>query len=65
MNEIFDNFYNYESEKKYIITKPHDPEAITNILSKYDFSRDRINSGIEKLDAIQEQKKQTGLTEYF
>ena len=64
-NEIFAHFYNYESEKKDIITKPHDPEAITNILSKYDFSRDRINSGIEKLDAIQEQKKQTGLTEYF
>ena len=64
-NIIFAQFYNYESEKPTIEFNGHSPEKIREILQKHDFSIERINSGIEKLDKVEEKKKQRGLGDFF
>ena len=42
-----------------------DEGKIKEILSSHDFSENRIDSGINKIKAIEESKKQKGLGEYF
>lgn len=64
-NAIFAHFYRYESEKKEINFKRFNEEEIKKILLKYDFSEDRINSGIKKLKEFEEAKKQKALGEFF
>jgi len=64
-HEIFAHFHRYESEPKEIKFKKFNPEKIKEILLKHDFSIDRINSGIEKLEKLEQKKKQKGLSEFF
>jgi len=64
-NIIFAQFYNYKSDKKEIVFKGHNSQKIREILLDHDFSIERINSGIEKLDKLEESKKQKGLGDFF
>jgi flap endonuclease-1 len=64
-HEIFAHFHKYESEPAEINFKEFNPEKIKEILQKHDFSIDRINSGIQKLQKLKDKKKQKGLGEFF
>ena len=64
-NEIFEAFYKYEHDSSEIVFKPFNKEKILEILEKREFSTERIKSGIEKLQSIEEEKKQKGLGEFF
>ena len=65
-HEIFKAFHEYESNyDEEIIFKPLDENKVKEILLKYDFSENRINSGLSKLKEIKESKKQKGLSDFF
>lgn len=64
-NQIFAHFYKYDSKKQEIEFTAHDPDKIREVLTRKDFSIDRVNSGIEKLEKFNENKKQKGLSEFF
>jgi flap endonuclease-1 len=64
--EILKIFKEYESEIKEMPEFPQlDQEKIKEILIRYEFSENRIESALEKLQKITEQKKQKGLSEFF
>ncbi len=64
--EIFEEFkrYNDKKREKLEFKKPN-KEKIKEILLKHDFSENRILSGLLRLDAAEEEKKQKGLNEFF
>jgi flap endonuclease-1 len=64
-NDIFSLFYRYESNNPNIVFKKFNSDKIKEILSSRDFSIERIESGIEKIKALEEQKKQKGLTDFL
>jgi flap endonuclease-1 len=64
--EIFKQFKTYKSgyaEK--IEFKSPNKEKLKQILVSHDFSEDRINSALEKLEKLEESKKQKGLNDFF
>lgn len=63
--EIFKQFHEYESTEEEIETNTLNEEGLKEFLLKYEFSQNRIDSGIEKIKAAKEQQKQKGLTDYF
>jgi flap endonuclease-1 len=64
-SEIFKQFHEYQNSTENIEFKKMDEGKIKEILSSHDFSENRIDSGINKIKAIEESKKQKGLGEYF
>ena len=63
---IFKQFHEYESSyDEEIKFKPVDEQKVKELLLKHDFSENRINSGLNKLKAIKEAKKQKGLSDFF
>ena len=64
--EIFKQFHKYESSRKEEIKfgKPN-AEQIKKILLEREFSENRIDSGLQKLNKLEESKKQKGLSEFF
>jgi len=64
--EIYEQFHKYEVDKEVKIEfKKPDYEKIKKILLDYDFSENRVDSGINKLKQIEETKKQRGLSEFI
>jgi len=64
--EVFKQFHEYKSSyTENIQPKPINEKKIKQILLAHDFSEKRINSGIQKLKAITESKKQRGLNDFF
>jgi len=64
--QIFKQFHEYKSEYVGEIEfKKPDKEKIRQILMRHDFSEVRINSALQKLDHIEELKKQKGLNDFF
>jgi len=64
--EIFKQFHEYKSEYiKNIEFKEVDESKVKEILLKHDFSEARIDSGLQKLKALKEAKKQKGLSDFF
>mgnify|MGYP000616247735 FL=1 len=64
--EIFKQFQDYNSEhtEELEFKKPN-KEKIKQILTKHDFSEVRINSALQKLQDLEEAKKQKGLSDFF
>ena len=63
---IFKQFKDYSASfEETIVFGKVDEVALQEILLEYDFSLNRIESGIEKLRKINEQKKQKGLGDFF
>ena len=64
--EIFKQFHEYESlNVKDIEFKEVNEAKVKKILMSYDFSEKRIDSGLQKLRAVTEAKKQKGLGDFF
>jgi len=63
--EIFKQFHEYKTSIEEIEPKKMNEEKIKEILLSHDFSENRIDSGIDKINAIEESKKQKGLGEFF
>ena len=64
--EVFKQFHEYKSSyEEDIQFKPVDEKKVKQILIKYDFSENRIDSGLQKLRTLNESKKQRGLTDFF
>jgi len=64
--EVFRQFHEYElSTTGKIEFKKFDEDQIRKILLSRDFSEGRINSGLQKLQQVEEEKKQKGLNEFF
>jgi len=64
--EVFKQFHEYEARPvEGIEFKKPDKEKVKKILLDHDFSENRINSGLQKLDKMEEGKKQKGLGEFF
>jgi len=64
--EIFKQFHDYKvSHLQEPVFKKIDENKVRQILTKHDFSENRINSGLEKLKKITESKKQKGLSDFF
>ena len=63
---IFKQFHEYESSYNEIIEfKQVNEQKVKELLLKHDFSESRIESGLNKLKAIKEAKKQKGLSDFF
>ncbi|MBT6690297.1 flap endonuclease-1 [archaeon] len=64
--EIFKQFQDYKTEQLEEIEfqKPN-KEKIKQILTRHDFSEARINSALDKLQQLEEAKKQKGLNDFF
>ncbi len=64
--EIFKQFQDYKSNyiEELEFKKP-DKEKIKQILTRHDFSEVRINSALQKLQQLEESKKQKGLSDFF
>jgi len=64
--EIFKQFQDYKSDciEELEFRKP-DKEKIKQILTRHDFSEARINSALQKLQQLEEAKKQKGLSDFF
>ena len=64
--EVFKQFSSYQSNQieEIKFQKPN-PEKIKSFLKKYDFSENRIDSSLQKLQQIEEKKKQKGLSDFF
>ena len=64
--EIFKQFQDYNSEhtEELEFKKPN-KEKIKQILTKHDFSEVRINSALQKLQDLDEAKKQKALSDFF
>ena len=64
--EIFKQFHEYKlSSTEDIEFKKVDETKVKEIFVSHNFSENRINSGLQKLRAITEAKKQKGLSEFF
>jgi len=64
--EIFRQFHEYESSTlESVEFNKVDKQKVKEILSSHDFSENRIDSGLQKLQAIEDSKKQKGLAEFF
>mgnify|MGYP005625416213 CR=1 FL=1 len=64
--EVFKQFHEYEtSTNEEPVFKKADEENVKRILLDHDFSENRIDSGLEKLRKLEEEKKQKGLGEFF
>jgi len=64
--EVFRQFKEYETDHNGEIEfKKVDNEAVKKLLTEHDFSENRIDSGLLKLEKIEEGKKQKGLGEFF
>jgi len=64
--KVFKQFHEYEpSLEEEIEFKKVNNEKVKEILKKHDFSENRIDSGLERLRKIEENKKQKGLGEFF
>ena len=64
--EIFKQFHEYESSyDEDIQFKKVDKVKVTEILLSNDFSENRIDSGLQRLEKIEEGKKQKGLGDFF
>ena len=65
--EIFDLFKNMKVEKKYAITEGKvNPEKIEKILvDEHNFSLERVKTTLRRLMKAKEEKKQSGLNEWF
>ena len=64
--EIFKQFHEYESSHEGDIEfKKVDEARVKEILIAHDFSEARINAGLQRLRAINESKKQRGLSDFF
>ena len=64
--KVFKQFHEYESSlEEEIEFKKVNNEKVKEILKKHDFSENRIDSGLERLRKIEENKKQKGLGEFF
>lgn len=64
--EIFKQFHEYESSyKEDIEFKEVDEKKVKGLLVSHDFSENRIDSGLQKLRALTEAKKQKGLSDFF
>jgi flap endonuclease-1 len=64
--EIFKQFHNYEStHTDNIEFKEPNKEKIKQLLLKYDFSETRIDSSLQKLQQLEDSKKQKGLSDFF
>jgi flap endonuclease-1 len=64
--EVFKQFHEYEvSALEDLEFKKADEEKVKKILLGHDFSENRIDSGLQKLRALEESKKQKGLGEFF
>ena len=64
-HEIFAHFHNYESKPVELKFNEVNPEKVKEILASHDFSTERIDSGLAKLQKLKEEKKQKGLGEFF
>ncbi len=64
--EVFKQFSSYQSNQTEEIKfqKPN-LEKIKLFLQKYEFSENRIDSSLQKLQQIEEKKKQKGLSDFF
>ena len=64
--EIFKQFHEYESSyMEEIEFRKVDEVKVKKILLSYDFSENRIDSGLQRLERIEEDKKQKGLRDFF
>ena len=64
--EIFKQFHEYESSyMEDIEFKKVDEDKVREILLSHDFAENRINLGLQRLRAIDESKKQRGLSDFF
>ncbi|MCK5449978.1 flap endonuclease-1 [Candidatus Pacearchaeota archaeon] len=64
--EIFRQFHEYESSyNEEIEFKKINEEKVREILLSNDFSENRIDSGLQRLEKIEEGKKQKGLGDFF
>jgi flap endonuclease-1 len=64
--EVFKQFHEYESDGVGDIKfKKVNEEKLKKLLLDHDFSENRIDSGLEKLRKLDENKKQKGLSEFF
>jgi len=64
--EVFKQFHEYESSyMEDIEFNEVDETKVKKILLSHDFSENRIDSGLQKLRAITELKKQKGLGDFF
>ena len=64
--EIFKQFSSYKSEHTEPIEfKDPSPEKLKLLLLKHDFSETRIDSGLQKLQQLEDSKKQKGLSDFF
>ncbi|MBC8435128.1 flap endonuclease-1 [archaeon] len=64
--EVFREFKRYaQLDTPEIEFKKPDKAKVKEILLRHDFSEERIDSGLRKLDEHEEEKKQKGLTEFF
>ncbi|MGC9309677.1 MAG: flap endonuclease-1 [Candidatus Nanoarchaeia archaeon] len=62
---IFEEFHNQQARNEDIEFKKINKQKIKDILLKREFSESRIDSGLEKLEKIEEDKKQVGLSEFL
>jgi flap endonuclease-1 len=64
--EIFKQFHEYESSYiEDIQFKPVNEKKVKKILLSHDFSENRIDSGLQKLKALSEAKKQKNINDFF
>jgi flap endonuclease-1 len=64
--EILNLFKNYKtSQIEEIKLQKPDKTKIKQLLSKYEFSEARIESGLQKLQDLEDSKKQKGLSDFF
>ena len=64
--EIFKQFHSYESiHTEPIEFKEPNKEKIKELLLKYDFSESRIDSSLQRLQQLEDSKKQKGLSDFF
>ena len=64
--EIFREFREFKgNHEKELPKKTVDFEKVKEILSKREFSEERIKNGIERLRLLEEKKKQKGLKDFF
>lgn len=64
--EIFKQFSSYKSEyEEKIEFKKPDKEKLKKILIDHNFSENRIESALQKLQEIEDSKKQKGLNDFF
>jgi flap endonuclease-1 len=64
--EVFRQFHEYKlSTTEKIEFKKFKEDKVREILLARDFSEERINSGLQKLQKVEEEKKQKGLNEFF